>query len=243
MKEIAITFFTPVTIVAIVFFFGLIASRPKNKIKIYFYSLLFLMIFSMPISSFILSYPLINLVKTINDNNQSNIKSVIVLTAGIEKDLSENWRPSRYSLHRTLLGKSYSDKLFVPLVISGGLIGSTLLSEAVVIRDYLKLSNSIIEQNSKNTYESAKNLESFCKQEKGPLLLISGDYHRLRSYLSFKSHNCDVRLIPEKVNFSIKLFFPSSLGIKLFEKVTYEYMGLFYYIITNKIKPLILFNI
>ncbi len=243
MKEVAITFFTPITLVTLIFFFGLISSRPKNKIKIYFYSLLFLMIFSTPISSFILSYPLVNLVKTINAKNQNEIKSVIVLTAGIEKDLSENWRPSSNSVNRTLLGKSYSNKLFVPLVISGGLTGSPLLSEAVVIRDYLKLSNSIIEQNSKNTYESAKNLESFCKQEKGPFLLITGDYHRLRSYLSFKSHNCDVRLIPEKVNFSMSLFYPSSYGIKLFEKLTYEYMGILYYLITNKIKPLVLFNI
>ncbi|MBV68583.1 MAG: hypothetical protein CMJ08_02135 [Pelagibacterales bacterium] len=243
MKEIAIIFFTPITVVTLIFFLGLVSSRPKNKIKIYFYSLLFLMIFSMPISSFILSFPLINLVKTINENNQNNIKSVIVLTAGIEKDLSENWRPSSNSVNRTLLGKSYSDKLFVPLVISGGLTGSQILSEAAVIRDYLKLSNSIIEQNSKNTYESAKNLESFCKQEKGPFLLITGDYHRLRSYLSFKSHNCDVKLIPKKVNFNMLLFYPSSDGIKVFEKLTYEYMGIFYYLITNKIKPLVLFNI
>ncbi len=243
MKEIAIIFITPITIVTLIFLFGLLSSRPKSRIKLYYYSLLFLMIFSTPISSFILSYPLINLVKTINDNNQNNIKSVIVLTAGIEKDLSENWRPSRSSVNRALLGKSYSDKLSVPLVISGGLTGSTFFSEAVVIRDYLKLPNSIIEQNSKNTYESAKNLESFCKQEKGPFLLITGDNHRLRSYLSFKSHNCNVRLTSKKVNFSMMLFYPSSDGIKLFEKVTYEYMGLFYYIITNKIKPLILFNI
>ena len=142
-----------------------------------------------------------------------------------------------------MLGKSYSDKLFIPLVISGGLTETSLLSEAEVIRDYLRLSNSKIEKNSKNTYESAKNLESFCKQEKGPFLLITGDYHRLRSYLSFKSHNCDVRLIPKKVNFSMLLFYPSSDGIKLFEKLTYEYMGIFYYFITYKIKPLVLFNI
>ena len=150
------------------------------------------MIFSTPISSFILSYPLISLVKTIKDSNKDNIKSVIVLSAGIEKDISENWRPNNNSINRALLGKSYSDKLNVPLVISGGLTGSKFLSESVIIRDYLKLENSIIEQNSKNTYESAKNLENFCKKELGPFLLITGDYHRLRSYLSFKSHKCDV---------------------------------------------------
>ena len=243
MKEIAITFITPITIVTFIFLCGLLSSRPKNKLKLYFYSLLFLIVFSTPISSFILSYPLISLVKTINDNNQNNIKSVIVLTAGIEKNLLENWRPSNNSVNRTLLGKSYSDKLSIPLVISGGLTGSEFLSEAALIKNYLNLENSILEQKSKNTYESARNLESFCKKQLGPFLLITGNYHRLRSYLSFKSHNCNVVLISKKVNFSFLYFYPSSYGIKLFEKVTYEYMGLFYYLITNKIKPLVLFNI
>lgn len=243
MKETAITFFTPITIVAFIFLCGLLSSRPKSRLKLYLYSLLFLMFFSTPISSFIISYPLISLVKTINDNNQNNIKSVIVLTAGIEKNSLENWRPSSNSVNRALLGKSYSDKLFIPLVISGGLTESEFLSEAAIIKNYLNLENSILEQKSKNTYESARNLKSFCKKQAGPFLLITGHYHRLRSYLTFKSHNCNVFLIPKKVNFSFSLFYPSSDGIKIFEKVTYEYMGLFYYLITNKIKPLVLFNI
>ena len=208
-----------------------------------FDSLFILLMTSMPISSFILSYPLISLGKTMNDNNQSNIKSVIVLSAGIEKDISENWRPGNNSLNRALLGKSYSDKLNVPLVISGGLTGSKFLSEAEIIRDYLKLENSIIEKNSKNTYESAKNLESFCKKERGPFLLITGDYHSLRSYLSFKSHKCNVLLTKKNINISFSILYPSSDGIKLFEKVLYEYLGLFYYLTTNKIKLLVLFNI
>ena len=47
----------------------------------------------------------------------------------------------------------------------------------------------------------------------------------------------------KKIIPSFSLLYPSSNGIKLFEKVIYEYMGLFYYIITNKIKPLVLLNI
>ena len=243
MKEFAITFITPVTIVCLIYLCGLLSSRPKNRIKLYFYSLLLLVIFSIPLSSFIIRYPLITLVKTINDDNQSNVKSVIVLSAGIEKDILENWRPSNSSLDRTLLGKNYSDNLSIPLVISGGLTGSKYLSEAAVIRNYLKLENSIIEENSKNTHESSMNLKSYCNKVQGPILLITGTYHRLRSFLSFKSYNCNVLLTQKKIIPSFSLLYPSSNGIKLFEKVIYEYMGLFYYIITNKIKPLVLLNI
>ena len=202
-----------------------------------------LLIFSTPITSLFLSYPLISLVKTMDGNSQKNIKAVIVLSAGIEKDITENWRPSNNSLDRALLGKNYSDKLSVPLIISGGFTSSKLFSESIIIKDYLKFDASIIEQNSKNTYESAKNLESYCKQENGPFLLITGNYHRLRSYLSFKSFGCDVLLVEKNIKFNFSQLYPSSKGIKIFEKVLYEYIGLFYYIITNKIKPLVFFNI
>ena len=77
MKEIAITFIAPITLVTVIFFCGLASSRLKSKIKLYFYSLIFLMISSFPISSFILSYPLISLVKTINQANP--IVAVIVI--------------------------------------------------------------------------------------------------------------------------------------------------------------------
>ena len=157
MKEFAITFITPVTIVCLIYLCGLLSSRPKNRIKLYFYSLLLLVIFSIPLSSFIISYPLITLVKTINDDNQSNVKSVIVLSAGIEKDILENWRPSNSSLDRTLLGKNYSDNLSIPLVISGGLTGSKYLSEAAVIRNYLKLENSILNLNMNNKLNNNNN--------------------------------------------------------------------------------------
>ena len=243
MKEFAITFITPISIVCLIFLCGLLSSRPKKKLKFYFYSLLLLVFFSIPMSSFILSYPLIFLGKSINENNQNNIESVIVLTAGIEKDISEKWRPGNESVNRTLLGRNFSEKYGVPLIISGGFTGSKNLSEAAIIRNYLNMENSIIEQNSKNTYESALNLERFCKKQLGPILLITGNYHRLRSYLTFRSFKCNVLLTKKETNFDISLFYPSSNGIKIFEKIIYEYIGLVYYLVTNKIKILVLFDI
>ena len=243
MKELLIALTSPVTIVTLIFICGLLSSKLKNKIRFYFYSLVFFVIVSSPTTSIILSYPLVYFGKTMTNQNQDNIKAVIVLTGGIEKDILNNWRPSTNSINRALLGKKYSDDLSVPLLISGGLTDSEVSSEAALIRDYLSLKNSIIEQNSKNTYESAKNLEGFCNRELGPFLLITGDYHKLRSYLSFKSYKCNVLLIDNKNNFQFHLLFPSSRGIKLFQNVIYEYMGLGYYLLTNKIKPLVILNI
>ncbi len=241
MKEVILYIINPVTIIAILFLCGLISTRLKNKVNLFFYSLLFFIISSTPISSIILSYPLVNAVKTINDLN--NIKSTIVLTAGIKKNAIGEWGPNSNSINRTLIGKSYSEKLSIPLIISGGLTKPEALPEAIIIKNYFNLNDSIIEQNSRNTYESAKNLSNYCKKNNGPFLLITGEYHRLRSYLSFKSHSCNVMLLKENINFSYKLFLPSNYGIAIFEKVIYEYVGLIFYTLTNKIKILVLFDI
>ena len=113
----------------------------------------------------------------------------------------------------------------MPLVISGGLTDSEVISEAILVRNYLNLKNSIIEQNSKNTYQSAKTWKVFAKKNWALFLLITGSYHRLRSYLSFKSLKCNVLLIKKKEILNFSLLYPSSNGIKLFEKVIYEYAG------------------
>lgn len=241
MKEVILYIINPVTIISITFLCGLISSKLKNKVNLFYYGLLFFIISSTPISSIILSYPLVNAVKTINDRD--NIKSTIVLTAGIEKNVIGEWGPSSNSINRTLIGKSYSEKLSIPLIISGGLTKPEALPEAIIVKNYFNLNDSIIEQNSRNTYESAKNLSNYCKKSNGPFLLITSKYHRLRSYLSFKSHNCNVMLLKESINFSYRLFLPSNYGIALFENVIYEYAGLLYYTLTNKIKILVLLDI
>ena len=196
-----------------------------------------------PISSFILSYPLINAVKTIEDRDNKIIQSVIVLTAGIQKNVIGEWIPNINSINRTLIGKKYSEKFYVPLVISGGETNPEALPESIIIKNYFNLYDSVIDQKSRNTFESAKNLSEYCKKNKGPYLLVTGEYHRLRSYLSFKSHNCNVLLLEKNNSFNYKLFLPSNYGITLFENVIYEYLGLIYYIISNKIKILVLLDI
>ena len=243
MKGLIIFLTDPFTIITLLFFCGLFASRPKIKLRIFYYSLLFFVVISTPFISYILGYPLINTVSTIKNDNNKNIKSVIVLTAGIKKNSLGDWTPSNNSANRALLGLSHSQKLSVPVVISGGLTSSKVLSEAVVVRDYLKIENSILDQGSINTHESAKNLASYCDEREGPLLIISGKYHRLRTFLTFKSYNCDVVFLNEKDDINIKMFFPSHKGMSLFKNLIYEYVGLIYYLVSNKIKILVLFDI
>lgn len=243
VKNLILFFVNPVTIITILFFIGFFSIKLKTKAKFYFLALIIFLISSIQIFSFMFSYPLVNLVKTADRENMGNIKSVIVLSAGIKKNILGDWVPSLNSSDRTLLGKYYADKLSIPLVISGGATREKALPEAIVIKNYFNLENIVIDQNSKNTYESAVNLSEYCKKLEGPFLIITSHYHRLRSFLSFRSEKCEILFLENEQNFNYKLFMPSVHGIRHFKNLIYEYLGLAYYFLSNKIKISVFFDI
>ena len=91
----------------------------------------------------------------------------------------------------------------MPIIISGGFTSNTTgPSEAALTRKYYKLNLSSLVQSSLNTYESSINLKEYCSKNNGNFLLITGKYHSLRSYLSFKTQGCDVIMYNHK--FDIK---------------------------------------
>ena len=243
IKALTLYLINPVTIVTILFLIGFFSIKLKTKVKFYYFGLIIFLISSIQIFSFILSFPLVNLVKTVDKDNIRNVKSVIVLSAGIKKNIIGDWVPSLNSSDRTLLGKYYADKLSVPLVISGGVTKVEALAEAIIIKNYFNLESIVVDQNSKNTYESARNLSEYCKKLQGPFLIITGHYHRLRSFLSFRSEKCRVVFLENEQNFNYKLFIPSVHGMRHFKNLIYEYLGLTYYFLSNKIKVSVFFDI
>ncbi|MEC6997182.1 MAG: hypothetical protein VXW97_02950, partial [Pseudomonadota bacterium] len=136
VKSLILFFVNPVIIITILFLIGFFSVKLKTKVKFFFLGLIIFLVSSLHIFSFIFSYPLVNLVKTAEKENIENIKSVIVLSAGIKKNILGDWVPSLTSSDRTLLGKYYADRLSVPLVISGGVTKEKALPEAVVIKNY-----------------------------------------------------------------------------------------------------------
>ena len=157
--------------VAIIFLLGLISSRVKNKLKFYVFALSIFVYFKHSIFSYIFSYPLIHAVKTANEDRLRNIETVIVLSAGIKKNVIGDWVPSNDSIDRVILGKYYSENLSVPLVISGGKTIDDTLPEAVIIKNYFDLQYIEMDQNSKN-FESSKNYLNIVKKIKDPFLLL-----------------------------------------------------------------------
>ena len=174
-----------------------------------------------------------------DDNRISNKNKkpayVLVPTAGIWNDGFDKWHPTYVSIKRVKYGNELSKKFSVPLIIAGA--GNTIVKEADFLSNFFDYDFHIVENESRNTYEMAKNLKNFIKNTDGPLLLATSPMHNKRTILALESQNFSI-LIPDdylrntKKNYSL---IPSFYGISNFNDIIYEALGICWYFITRKI--------
>ena len=163
----------------------------------------------------------------------------MIPTAGIWYDGYEKFHPTYDSIIRTQYGKKLSDQFSIPMILAGGGLGGGIkeVKEANLISKFFDYDFYVIETESRNTFEMAKNLKKFIKISDGPLLLATKPLHNRRTILSLKKQNFDV-LIPDtylknkKISYSI---IPSFQGITNFNEIIYETLGIIWYYITGKI--------
>ena len=242
MKDFILSLLTIPGLLILLYFFGLVSQGYKKKLKI-FSSCLFIMFFiSIPFFSKILSYPLIELPKFFISTDLNNVKSAVVLTGGIYKNIINQWQPSKNTEERILYVKKLLNKKDIPIIISGGITKENAPSEAEVAKEFYNIVYAEVETESLNTYQSAQNLKNYCKKFNNNLIIITDIFHSLRSYLSFKSQGCNTILYNyNSYSFVLKDFIPSLYGFSLFNRAIYEYAAIIYYLATFKINLVNLF--
>ena len=174
-------------------------------------------------------------------NHHKKPAYVLVPTAGVWHDGHGEWHPTYVSIIRTKYGKKLSEQFSIPLILAGG--GTTKINEASLISKYFDYDFYLVETKSRNTFEMAKNLKEFIKISDGPLLLATNPLHHRRTILSLKKQNFDI-LIPDsyqKNNLYLKNIepsysvIPSISGVKGFNAIIYEFLGIVWYYFTGKI--------
>ena len=241
MKEIILSFLTVPGLLILLYFFGLVSQGYKKKLKIFSSCLLIMFVISIPFFGKIFSYPLLGLPKFFISSDLNNVKSAVVLTGGIYKNIVNKWQPSKNTEKRILYAKKLLNKKDIPIIISGGITKKNAPSEAEVTKKFYNLIDAEIETISLNTHQSAQNLKNYCQIFNNNLVIITDSLHSLRSYLSFKSQGCNARIYNYSYYLDLKDFIPSRYGFSLFNNAIYEYTALLYYLITFKINLVNLF--
>ena len=236
MKEIILSLFTVPGLLVLLYFFGLVSYGYKKKLKIFSSCLFIMFIISLPFFCKILSYPLLGLPKLLISSDLDDVKSAVVLTGGMYKNIINKWQPSKNTEERILYAKKLLNKKDIPIIISGGITKKNAPSEAEVTKEFYNLVDAEIETESLNTYQSAKNLKNYCKIFDNNLVIITNIFHSFRSYLSFKSQGCNTILYNyNSYHIELKDFVPSLYGFSLFNNAVYEYVAIIYYLVTFKI--------
>lgn len=236
MNEFILALISIPTLPIIIFLISFFFSSVKVKIKLLTFSLLIFSLCSLPIFHKLISYPLIYTPNYITKYKLEDVRAAVLLTGGLYKNEKGQWQPSKESQTRFLRARNLLLRYNFSLVISGGTTKVGAPSEADLIKQFFKLDNVILDTISLNTHQSALNLKDYCTNAGSPLLIITNKYHALRSYLTFKSKECEVFIHHyHKNNIILWDFRPSLYSYSYLNDIMREYLGILYYLITLKI--------
>lgn len=171
----------------------------------------------------------------------SSLDTYVLLAGGLrQNNLSGCGNLGESTLHRTITTSQFYFKANKKpkIIISGNGRISPEKSESFFIGECLKSLNVskediILEKESRNTYQSAKNIKKIVAQK--PFLLITSAYHLPRSVYVFKKIGTNPipfpadYLIKDVGKYNIFDFFPRPVNLKKINLAFHEYFGLLYY--------------
>lgn len=168
---------------------------------------------------------------------------VIVLLGGGSddraRDLTGTGIPVGEMMVRIVMAVRLQRRLGVPVIVSGGAVYGSPISEAAVARRFLvdlgvPKKQVLLEEKSRDTFENASRTREICRQKgfRAPLLVTS-DYHMKRAVATFRRAGLPVTPVPTRFGavspprYGWWAFLPKS-----YEKTASflkEYIGLAYY--------------
>jgi len=237
----------------LVYFFSLFFFKKNKTFKIIiFLNTFFLIIFSLPISSYILKLPLYPKKNIYEENLKKKYSLILVPTAGFEKNINKEYfaYPSKSSIKRLDDAYNFSKKVQIPIFISGGKTIDNIDSEAeILVKNYfenLKNIEIILETKSINSFDTGFYLNKYLNEnnlEKN-IILFTDIYHfkRMIGILEKKDIKVffpEVLIKKKKINYYD--FLPEYKNYKKMNEIRYSYFGLINYIFLKKMSISALF--
>ncbi len=237
----------PPSINFIMMFFGLfIVNRfYRTGIFLLFSGFISLIVLSMPITASFLNYPNNDITAlSKSDLTKTDAKAIVILSGGRYREAPEYNQDtvSVATLARIRYGAYLNRKTKIPILVTGGIVynKSSGASEASLMQQSLQEDFNInvkwVEENSRNTKESANLSFEMLKQENITKIILVTDFsHIKRSEAIFRKVGFDVINAP--LNFDTHIehtplvlsLIPTAGGLHSSKSILREYMGQLWY--------------
>ena len=170
---------------------------------------------------------------------ENQAKTIVLLIGGVKKgDLPISSKLGESSLFRTVKAvEIYFQAEHKPTIIISGsdpISSSSRPAEEIAkfIQSFnISKENILLEEKSKNSYQSAKEIKKIIGDES--FILITSAYHLPRSVYIFRKMGLDPIPVPAdfkaEENYNILDFFPDPGNLKKCDLAFHEYFGLLYY--------------
>ena len=228
-------FLLPSVFVFVLILIGIILVFRKKRGKLgkilIILGILFYYLFSItPVADLIIS-PLEKQYQPVQKGEMAKSDKIVMLLGGKESDVLRASEVLRlYNLQLT----TYN--LQSAIIISGRDPLSPKIEEAKEVKEFLvergiPAENIILEDKSRNTKESAKNVKEMVSGE--PFFLVTFAYHMPRSMESFQKMGANPIAAPAdfkiKESYNILDFFPNAENLRYVDLAFHEYFGILWY--------------
>ena len=238
--EIFQMFLLPGVFIFVLLISGLVFFVLRKKIGkiLIIAAIIFYYFFSIsPVADLVIS-PLENQYKN-KEQRLSDVENIVLLIGGVKKgDLPISSKLGESSLFRTVKAvEIYFQAEHKPTIIISGsdpISSSSRPAEEIAkfIQSFnVSKENILLEEKSKNSYQSAKEIKKIISDES--FILITSAYHLPRSVYIFRKMGLDPIPVPAdfkaEENYNIFDFFPDPGNLKKCDLAFHEYFGLLYY--------------
>ncbi len=245
LSKIVLYLFSPLLWVIGLFSYSYITKKENRKRKSRNLGFIFLIFFTNPFLA-----TLVTNWWNIGEKDMSEIEipyDIGIVLGGFTTDIPSNRDRIHFNNNVERLTNAlelYHQKKIKKILLTGGnprifkdAISEARLAENFLLKTGFPKEDILIEDQSRNTYENARNVSEIIKSQfpDARCLVISSASHLRRAKRTFKKTNLDFDIFSTgistgKISFSFnKLIIPSLDGFHKWDRIFYECFGLFYY--------------
>lgn len=165
--------------------------------------------------------------------------AILVPSGGTNDDGTGRWWPTLSSVRRLAVALELRDRLDLPVILSGGSPqpGQPPEAETLAAHFGLQASDIRLETTARNSSETAETVAAMLAGEPNPrVILVTSTTHIARMSAALRHHGIAVTAVGgDAGSWAPSDFLPSYQGLKMSQGAFREYMGILWYLATDRL--------